>query len=1523
MPGVGAAIAAEGFFSWLVGGTFWANVSYTLLTSVAFNAVNKLFLDKPGSTRASRAGRQVQTRSTNQHRNIVYGEAAVSGPLVYANSIRTAPFTPTDRLYLAVAFVGHEIDSYTGFFLDDDFIPASDIDVYPGLDGEVQTGKYGLNGGSTVLKIEGHLGTATQPVSPLLNTNFGSEFTSVHQGKGVAYGVFEFWGNDANNAEVYEGGAPRNARALVKGKMIYDPRLDSTNGGSGAHRLATVATWEWSDNPILCIADYLRDSVLGAGWADATIDWPQVISAADYCDVLVAIPVATTEKRFTCNGVLNTGSDHAENLRKLLSSCNGNLIRQGATWYIDAGRYNTPTITLTQNHLRGDITLKTQPEAADRYNTVRGQYYDPLRDHQLMNFLEWQIASFVTRDNGEELFRDLTLEMTNSEYMAQRIAYKLVLRSDQQKMLIFPGNFYALQVAVGDTVQFDIDEFSWSTKTFRCIGYKLGEEEGVDLVLQEDDSASYTDPVEGGYGQRTAAGVITFPSPGVPSNSAMVATSVQDAIDLTWTLPFQGQNPFDETIIYGSDTDQWSASAEIGRTKGDTFREARTSTDARYYWTRNANTAGTLSLREPNSDTSTITASATLSGPAISNTAGTLGLKINVNSDDSSNPGEAALFGFDAAGDADFTADGFINWDGAKITVPRDPGSAVGTVSGGGVGIRRVFIIFDTDKPGTPRFIMDGAIADAHTAFAYREPDGQWYYDDNVIRIAFTPIANRDVALGWADLSNDNILDAGLFGSPIGLLIAAEAGATEQADWARLIGPFPRDEMNDDFAYTSTDELFTRWTDESGGLPHGDISFLTGLTDAPGGVAVRFGNNSGDDAKQIWYHDILIPYDGISLYELGVVVRKVAGTGGVSLSLRGVAADGVTAISNTGADVNFNQHQIGAANVQVGSTFEVIRGYVQGHSAPPEHLNKNNPTDPGQMYDGVVFIQPGLYLNAFATAGQMDIAAVWVRRIPGSASALSGIIIDKSFDDHFLYANGDALLQQWAKHSGGLPTAEITQVTGLVDAPSGVATRFGNDSGDDMFWGWFKNFLLPYDGVSLYEVGGIVRQIDGTGHFSLGLEGVAEDGVTIINRLGADDHGNPYYLAASSQSLTSSFETFRGFVRGTLPAPTAGQTQNKNDPVDPGVVRDEVVYVRPMFRVNAPAEAGRTDLAAIWVRRLPGSLSGLDVIDLEDANQTTGEVPLTITNIAAQGWSLSSNFTALDADTAQWGAGTLTTADGTAFSIAAGNTGNMSAVTYIFLDTAVSSTVLQTTTNAPDAIGSGRILIGVAQNKTDEAYFNIFGGRGTLLSADMIAANAITANELTSSLILGGLIATLGSGNRVELEQDSAGDFPFWIGSGTKGTVSGTPGSGAKVYYDSDADVFTFEGEVNLSEVKTFTPSAWVGFSTDPSNDISYIDLGSFVLMFIVGANAGTSDATTFNFSGAPSAIRPANTVNAPTLLVDNGQTIGGRMSISNVGNVFFDATDCTGTHLTFNAAGFTASGSKGLPAGWSFLYPK
>jgi len=123
--------------------------------------------------------------------------------------------------------------------------------------------------------------------------------------------------------------------------------------------------------------------------------------------------------------------------------------------------------------------------------------------------------------------------------------------------------------------------------------------------------------------------------------------------------------------------------------------------------------------------------------------------------------------------------------------------------------------------------------------------------------------------------------------------------------------------------------------------------------------------------------------------------------------------------------------------------------------------------------------------------------------------------------------------------------------------------------------------------------------------------------------------------------------------------------------------------------------------------------------------------------IAIQGWQQDMTFSATDYRIVAWASGTITLLDGTTYSITGANTGNMAALTYIYLDIGTSTTLLQVSTTASNAVGTGKILIAVAQNNSDtssSATYQVFGGKGgNMLAVDNIAANSASVNEFVAN----------------------------------------------------------------------------------------------------------------------------------------------------------------------------------------------
>lgn len=538
-------------------------------------------------------------RGTLEHQRLIYGEVMVSGPLQYMN----AAGTHNQSLYHSVVVAGHEIEDMTDMRFDDQDILEADID-WAGV-GDV-TANWPRGNGSfpTTTYFQKKLGLDNQSASNFLaaGDGLGGAFTEIgsqHQGRNIAYFVaridyFE------GQTDVWSGGAPKNFRALVKGKKVYNPNSDSTQSwGTGPHRLATPATWEWSHNPALCWADYMIDAKLGFGEDSARVNYAYVASVAAICSGSVSTPNSDTTERFTCNGTLNTSTTHKGNLASILSAGNMTMALVQGVWKLRGWEFETPTLSFDDNDLRGDMQIKLSTEERQRYNTVRGSFVDRNREWTAQQFPSFAAAEYIARDNGEVLFKNIQLPMTTDVYMAQRLAAGVLEQSDLQTVVIYPSNFKTLPVEIGGTIMLSNEKMDWVDKDFRVTNYKLNDMAGIDLVLQEDNSASYTQVATDEYTVSSGGGYVTA-DPGVPAPTNFDISNGPEGIHLVWTPP--PARLYEYVNIHRNFVNSFDNAVLEYKSTDDNYIDTPKTQGRYYYWLQAESFIGELSSRVPAGD---------------------------------------------------------------------------------------------------------------------------------------------------------------------------------------------------------------------------------------------------------------------------------------------------------------------------------------------------------------------------------------------------------------------------------------------------------------------------------------------------------------------------------------------------------------------------------------------------------------------------------------------------------------------------------------------------------------------------------------------------------------------------------------------------------------------------------------------------------------------------------------------------------------------------------------------------------
>ena len=408
-----------------------------------------------GSFAFDAANRTQMVKQPITSRREVYGQTRVSGPLAFVAS------TSEDRhLHLVVLLAAHECQEITTVYLDDEALT---------LDGS--GGVTGPSRYAGKVRVKKHLGTATQAADSDLVSEV-AEWTVDHRLQGICYLYVRL----EYDADAFPNGIP-NISALVKGKKLYDSRTGST---------------AYSTNPALAIRDYMTNTSYGFSAASAEIDDAAFVTAANICDESVALASGGSESRYTLNGTIDSANAPRQTLENLLTACGGIMTFTNGKFGMKAAKYVAPTLTLTDDDLRGPISVQTKRSRRDNFNAVKGVFSPASTNYIPTDYPALTSATFEAEDGGVQQFLDYDLPYTPSSPMAQRLAKIALYRNRQQITMDYPASLRAFKLAVGDTVAITNDGFGFAAKVFEVAEWTLsleggegGMAMGVDLMLRE------------------------------------------------------------------------------------------------------------------------------------------------------------------------------------------------------------------------------------------------------------------------------------------------------------------------------------------------------------------------------------------------------------------------------------------------------------------------------------------------------------------------------------------------------------------------------------------------------------------------------------------------------------------------------------------------------------------------------------------------------------------------------------------------------------------------------------------------------------------------------------------------------------------------------------------------------------------------------------------------------------------------------------------------------------------------------
>ncbi len=396
----------------------------------------------------SEAAQGVKTnfRSTDSSLPIVYGKRRVGGN----DAFMVATGTNNEFLWIVMTLAEGECDSiYQDGGVDQLF-----------LDGEIYT-KFG-----SYVNYTFSAGTSGQTVDTDLNTAYSEWVDTLRY---TSYIVFKLeWDEDRESGDYNFQGIPERLVDL-KGTKVIDIRNDPLSAA------------EWSDNPVLCLYDFMTNTRYGMGMDTDKFDVTSWTAAANYCDT----------KNFTLNMVVKGERKSGDVIMDILAHFRGNLVWFDNKFYCRYADLNYESAVLRIDDkdivVDDDGTASvsiSQPGRFAKPNMLEVTYFDEVKGYT---------EDTVSVGDSDLKPEKLTLAGCTDREMASNLAVYNLERMQLDRTISGTFRDHLVLLDPHDVVYFNSTALSIADTLMRVVESTVNSDGSVSLVMMYENLELYDD----------------------------------------------------------------------------------------------------------------------------------------------------------------------------------------------------------------------------------------------------------------------------------------------------------------------------------------------------------------------------------------------------------------------------------------------------------------------------------------------------------------------------------------------------------------------------------------------------------------------------------------------------------------------------------------------------------------------------------------------------------------------------------------------------------------------------------------------------------------------------------------------------------------------------------------------------------------------------------------------------------------------------------------------------------------------
>ncbi len=413
--------ALTGFFTSVgFGAAFSASLAGFLVNTIASAALSRLQMALKKKPQAAGIKTEAtQTGGTSPLRFIL-GRYATGGQLIAPpNSWGAVGSTPRSYLVYPVALSVIPGCSLQRIIINDRYVPLAAVP-------HSSWGRYTEGDFPGIAQVDYLNGAQTAADADMLAA-FGSDpdrpWAADMVGSGLCWAkcLFRF-------SREHFNGLP-SVRFEVLGIPLYDPRKDSTAGGSGPQRWADKSTWTQSTNNAVMIWNIMRgieiapDLIWGGGYDAEDLPAGAWFAAMNACDLPIDDGAAGSVPQFRAGMEVALDDEPLAVVAELLKACCGEMAEIGGYWDIRIGAPRLPAIFITDDDI---LTSQEQeqdpfPSLLDTFNGIAASYPEPESLWESKDAPPRYNAAWETEDGGRRLVAELELPACSWGEQVQRI----------------------------------------------------------------------------------------------------------------------------------------------------------------------------------------------------------------------------------------------------------------------------------------------------------------------------------------------------------------------------------------------------------------------------------------------------------------------------------------------------------------------------------------------------------------------------------------------------------------------------------------------------------------------------------------------------------------------------------------------------------------------------------------------------------------------------------------------------------------------------------------------------------------------------------------------------------------------------------------------------------------------------------------------------------------------------------------------------------------------------------------------